>query len=82
MESAAANVFAAPSTPKVKGVSSSKDWEITGINAAQVPINFSGVELRPVDKAAIMRLIRASKGSIQIPGVQYVERAKMSFSRR
>ena len=82
MESAAANVFAAQSTPKLKGVSSSKDWEITGINAAQVPINFSGVELRPVDKAAIMRLIRASKGSIQIPGVQYVERAKMSFSRR
>lgn len=82
MESAAASVCVAPAVQKVKGVSSSKDWEITCIDPGQVPVNFSGIELRPVDKAAIMRLIRASKGTIRIPGVQYKQIAKMSFSRR
>ena len=34
---------------------------------------------RPVDEAAIMRLIRATKGGIVIPGVEYAEKARMSF---
>ena len=67
--------------PKVSGVSTSKDWEITGIDTAKVPVNFSGMELRPVDQAAVIRLIRASKGSIAIPGIAYREVAKMSFRR-
>ena len=71
---------AAPS-PKVAGVSTSKDWEIDEIVDAAVPVEWSGMELRPVDRAAVMRLIRASKGSIKIPGVSYHEVAKMSFRR-
>ena len=67
--------------PKVSGVSTSKDWEITSIDTAKVPVNFSGMELRPVDQAAVIRLIRASKGSIAIPGIAYREVAKMSFRR-
>ena len=67
--------------PKVSGVSTSKDWEITSIDTSKVPVNFSGMELRPVDQAAVMRLIRASKGSIAIPGIAYREVAKMSFRR-
>ena len=67
--------------PKVSGVSTSKDWEITSIDTSKVPVNFSGMELRPVDQAAVMRLIRASKGSISIPGIAYREVAKMSFRR-
>lgn len=67
--------------PKVSGVSTSKDWEITSINTSKVPVNFSGMELRPVDQAAVIRLIRASKGSIAIPGIAYREVAKMSFRR-
>ena len=67
--------------PKVSGVSTSKDWEITNIDTAKVPVNFSGMELRPVDQAAVIRLIRASKGSIAIPGIAYREVAKMSFRR-
>ena len=67
--------------PKVSGVSTSKDWEITSIDTAKVPVNFNGMELRPVDQAAVMRLIRASKGSIAIPGIAYREVAKMSFRR-
>ena len=74
---------AVPSAPtaKVKGVSSSKDWEIVGINDAKVPVAIAGTVIRPVDNKAIMRLIRASKGTIQIPGVTYKEVMKISARR-
>ena len=73
-------ISAAP--PKVKGVTAKRDYEIVGVDGATVPINFAGIELRPVDTAAVMRLIRASKGSIQIPGITYRETTNMSFSGR
>ena len=81
MDEATGYSVPAPVKPKVSGVSTSKDWEITSIDTAKVPVNFSGMELRPVDQAAVMRLIRASKGSIAIPGIAYREVAKMSFRR-
>lgn len=79
-----ATTFCTPAVakPKVAGVSTSKDWEITEIDPSVVPDSLNGVEIRPVDKAAVMRLIRASKGTIKIPGIAYKEVAKMSFSRR
>ena len=81
MDEATGYSVPAPVKPKVSGVSTSKDWEITSIDTSKVPVNFSGMELRPVDQAAVMRLIRASKGSIAIPGIAYREVAKMSFRR-
>lgn len=75
-------VFVPGGAPKAKGVSASKDWEIVSISSENVPLSVNGMEIRPVDKAAVMRLIRASKGTIQIPGIVYQEVAKMSFSRR
>lgn len=81
MDEAASYSVPAACKPKVSGVSTSKDWEIESIDPAAVPVNFSGMELRPVDRAAVMRLIRASKGKIEIPGVTYREVAKMSFRR-
>ena len=81
MDEATGYSVPAPVKPKVSGVSTSKDWEITGIDTAKVPVNFNGMELRPVDQAAVIRLIRASKGSIAIPGIAYREVAKMSFRR-
>ena len=78
----ASHYIASPATkPKVSGVGTSKGWEITSIDSNAVPVNFSGMELRPVDEAAVMRLIRASKGQIQIPGITYHEVTKMSFRR-
>lgn len=76
--------YSAPAVqkPKVSGVSTSKDWEITGIDAKSVPLSVAGVEIRPVDQAAVMRLIRAHKGTIEIPGITYHEVAKMSFRGR
>lgn len=65
--------------PKVKGVSQTKDWEILSVDVSQVPDIFSGMMLRPVDEKAVIRLIRASKGAIQIPGVTYQETIKTSI---
>lgn len=64
---------------KVSGVSVGKDWAITKIDTSQVPVEIAGAIIRPVDEAAIMRLIRATKGGIKIPGVEYTEKARMSF---
>lgn len=71
-----------PSTvPKAKGVSTRKDWEIVSVDDKAVPLSINGAMLRPVDQAAVMRLIWATKGTISIPGIMYKEVAKMSFSR-
>ena len=72
-------VVPATAAPKVSGVSTSKDWEIVEIDPKAVPLAVAGIELRPVDQAAVMRLIRASKGQIEIPGITYRQVAKMSF---
>jgi hypothetical protein len=72
-------VVPATAAPKVSGVSTSKDWEIVEIDLKAVPLAVAGVEIRPVDKAAVMRLIRTSKGQIEIPGITYREVAKISF---
>ena len=74
-------VVPATAAPKVSGVSTSKDWEIVEIDPKAVPLAVAGVEIRPVDKAAVMRLIRTSKGQIEIPGITYREVAKISFRR-
>jgi len=80
-ESVAEKTTVVMSTPKVSGVSNSKDWEIENIDKENVPVNFLGVEIRPVDEKAVMRLIKASKGTIKIPGIKYKETVKMSIRR-
>ena len=69
----------APAPQKVSGGSVTKDWEITKVDPDKVPIEIAGAVIRPVDEAAIMRLIRATKGGIKIPGVEFTEKARMSF---
>lgn len=69
-------VAVAPSTQKVKGVSNRIDWEIDSIDLSAVPVEIAGVIIRPVDEAAVMRLVRASKGKIAIPGIKIKEVTK------
>jgi len=64
--------------PKAEGISQSKTWKITGIDSSKVPAFFGGTEIRPVDERAVMRLIKESKGTIQIPGIQYEEAVSIS----
>lgn len=81
MDDATAYVVRAPVKPKANGVTTSKDWEIVEIQTDKVPVSINGTEIRPVDRAAVMRLIRSSKGQVQIPGIVYKETSKFSFRR-
>ena len=63
---------------KVKGVSKSKTWKIVGVDASRVPVEINGMVIRPVDEKAILRIIKASKGTVRIPGVIYEETTTIS----
>jgi len=66
-------------SPKAEGISTAKDWEVTSVDNAAVPVELNGIMLRPVDEKAVIRLIRASKGTIRIPGIVYSEVSKISI---
>lgn len=63
---------------KVNGVSKSKTWKIVGVDDSRVPIEINGMVIRPVDEKAILRIIKASKGTVRIPGVIYEETTQIS----
>ncbi len=67
-----------PEPVKPKGVSHKKDWQIVSIDDDKVPTDVAGITIRPVDTAAIMRLIRSSKGKVKIDGVTYKEVVNIS----
>lgn len=77
----ASTVVQGKPAPKVSGVSASTDWEIESIDVSKVPTEVAGVIIRPVDEAAVKRLIRMSKGAVQIPGVVYKKTTKISLGR-
>ncbi len=79
MDDAAVSISVASKAPKVEGVSTTKNWEIKSIDISKVPVELAGVLLRPVDEKAALRLIRASKGTIQIPGIEYEETYAVSI---
>ena len=79
IESAGRSIVIDAPQPKAEGVSMTSDWEIESIDSSLVPISIAGMEIRPVDEAAIKRLIKMSKGKIEIPGVKYKETARISF---
>ena len=54
-------VSVAADKPKAEGVTTKKDWEIESIDSSKVPVLVAGVELRPVDTSAVMRLIRSTR---------------------
>ena len=72
-ETAAEVVTVAAEKPKAEGISAVKTWKITAIDTDKVPVKLMGAMLRPVDTKAVMALIKASKGTIQIDGVRYEE---------
>ncbi len=79
VDSASRNVVVEAQKIKADGASSSIDWEIVSVDDGKVPIDFSGVCIRPVDTKAILKLIRASKGKIKIPGITYKAVPKISL---
>ena len=81
IEQAGKSIVLDVAKPKVDGVSVSTDWEIESIDESLVPVSIAGMVIRPVDEGAIKRLIKASKGKVEIPGVKYKETARMSFKK-
>lgn len=73
MDNMAATVSIKSEAPKVSGISRTKTWEIKRIDLKKLPDEFAGVLIRPADEKAIMNLIKATKGQISIPGVEYEE---------
>lgn len=78
MESTARSVGVTFTPEKVKGVSNSKTWAIKSIDPEKVPIMFGDICIRPVDSSAVLKMIKESKGTIQIPGVEYEEKTIVS----
>lgn len=64
--------------PKADGVSTSKTWKITGIDESKVPVSLCGAVIRPVDEKAVLALIKATKGKIEIPGITFEESVTIS----
>lgn len=81
IDTVAKNIAVVADKPKANGVSTTTDWEITGINNDVVPCSFAGINIRPVDTAAVKRLIKASNGTVDIPGIEYKAVARMTFRR-
>lgn len=80
-ETAALSIVVEGENPTAKGVSNTEDWEIVSVDERLVPVDVDGITIRPVDTGAILRLIRASKGTIEIKGIQYQPTRKISFRR-
>ena len=79
VDAAARNIALERNAPKADGISTTTDWQIVSIDAAQVPVDVSGYVIRPVDESAVMKLIRASKGKVNIPGIKYEAIAKVAI---
>jgi len=77
-DSYAETVSVKPKQQKVSGITTSRTWKIKSIDSSKVPVFFQGVELRPVDASAVLRIVKASKGQISIPGVEIEEVVNMS----
>lgn len=59
--------------PKATGVSTRTLYRARIIDESKVPVEVAGVVIRPVDLAAINKLAQASKGKVQIPGIEIYE---------
>ena len=78
MENVVTTAVIKPEAPTMKGVSTTKTWKITKVDPTIVPTHVQGVEIRPVDEKAVLRLIKATKGTIKIPGITYEEDVAVS----
>ena len=78
-ETVASTLVIPDSSAKVHGVSHTKSYAIKSIDETKVPVEINGVCIRPVDEKAVLRLIKASKGTLKIDGIEYEETVTTSF---
>lgn len=56
--------------PQASGISYRTEYTFEVVDLDAVPVRLNGTVLRPVDEKIVRRLVKASKGAIDIPGVQ------------
>lgn len=74
-------VIEQPKAVKTAGTAVKTTWKARVVNDSLVPVTFAGTMLRPVDTSTLDKLAKASKGSMTIPGVEFVEEIQISVSR-
>lgn len=62
-----------PTIQKQEGISYMTDYVIEVVDATKVPAYINGIEIRPVDTQAIKKLVKMSKGQLQINGIKISE---------
>lgn len=80
-EEAARNMTVTAAATKADGLSTQKSWEITEVDSSKVQVEINGIEIRPVDTGALMKIIKMSKGKVVIPGITYRETTQVSIRR-
>lgn len=64
--------------PKATGISVRKTWKARITDDSKVPTHVIGVCVRPVDMSALNNLARMTKGTAEIPGVEFYEDANLA----
>lgn len=68
----------ATATPKTEGISVRKTWKARVVDDSKVPVVVGGVVVRPIDMGALNNFARMTKGSMDIPGVEFYEDATLA----
>lgn len=68
--------------PTATGISTRTMYKARITNEKLVPVEVAGVTIRPVDLAAINKLAQASKGNLQIPGIEIYTEDSVSVRTR
>ncbi len=77
VEDMAPAVMAAPAA-KAAGISTRKSWKAKVTDAAKVPVVANGIEIRPINMAALNNIARLTKGTAEIAGVEFFEDTTIS----
>lgn len=64
--------------PKAAGISTKKTWKARILNESIVPAYVGTAMIRPIDLSALNQIARETKGSYNIPGVEFYEDVTIS----
>ena len=64
--------------PKADGISTRKVWKARVIAPESVPIMANGSLIRPIDTAMLNQIAKITKGTAEIPGVEFYEESVIS----
>ena len=64
-------------TPSAAGTSIRKAWKARVIDPALVPAYYNGMEIRTINMSAMNSIAKMSKGTAQIPGVEFYQESSL-----